>query len=535
MQENITISFPNNSDLVKDNTSLESSLEDSSQINVNGLDHSNSGLIFSDASISETINDSLNQSLEVQPYEPDAVIKISNLSSQQETSNSIIPQSVSASVTASNNELDSVTGMDMNNSISAVGSDITDEYQQSADVTKEWISDFYRWNGDGKPSEDVFKDSNNKFATLNLGSNNSDGEKGIKFDWGDGYILNDNNLLNDNFAVRSYTQDDFEKGKKYKAKVRADDGYQLFAKNIITNEWLHFTPENEWKTDAYGAHKEIEFEVDESGVYDIHFLYFEGGGNAYFNLSWEEVNSPSLSYFTGKVDSEILNIRTSPSVKANISNEPLQLGNDVTFDAWANGGKYQLPNGEIKDEWYRIKGTSDWVAGAYIDSRPNNTIPKLELDSDNFAEALNFTLEREGGYVNDPDDLGGATNKGITQSTYNQYRTGLGLEIREVKSITDEEVSDIYFDSYWLASSSEELSEKLAVAHFDASVNHGVGKAKEILEEALASDGDEMNQVNKYLDIREEYYYYLVEQRPINEKFLEGWLNRINALRDFLA
>ncbi|MBV6624575.1 MAG: DUF4114 domain-containing protein [Rivularia sp. (in: Bacteria)] len=632
---------------------------------------------------------------------------------------------------------------------------IPSKYQQSSDTSKEWISDFYWWNGDGKPSTEFYKDSNNKFATLNLGSNSQDEEKGIKFDWGEGSILNEDSLLKDNFAVRSYTQANFDQGKEYKVKVRADDGYQLFAKNITTNEWVYITPENEWKTDAYGAHKEIEFEVDESGVYDVHFHYFEGGGDAYFDLSWEEINTykymPELaslseqqwdkysgesaqygkyeaftegdfeqedmpdnvlkvyedlstaifgnarqvnsgyaydgsyyflggigahagidiasindtdsirsaingkvvkslidrddknhwvaidetdsngdavgrrwwfghlsqpnvgvgdtvtageteiakagiqahlhlsvvfptsnpinfkeafngegngsydadvenlldrtmsplqaywlsrnetinpnpiSYFTGKVDSETLNIRTSPSVKANVSNEPLQLGNDVNFDAWANGGKYQLPNGEIKDEWYRIKGTSDWVAGAYIDSRPNQNISELELSSDNFAEALNFTLEREGGYVNDPDDPGGATNKGITQSTYNQYRTSLGLETSDVKSITDEEVSDIYFDSYWLASSSEELLTKLSIAHFDASVNHGVGKAKEMLEEAQASGGDEMNQVNKYLDIREDYYYYLVEQNPKNQKFLQGWLNRVNALRDFLA
>ena len=632
---------------------------------------------------------------------------------------------------------------------------IPSKYQQSSDTTKEWISDFYWWNGDDKPSEDFYKNSNNKFATLNLGSNSQDGEKGIKFDWGDGSIQNEDNLLNDNFAVRSYTQANFDEGKEYKVKVRADDGYQLFAKNINTNKWVYITPENEWKTDAYGAHKEIEFQVDESGVYDVHFHYFEGGGDAYFDLSWKEINtykympelaslserqwdeysgesaqygkyeafidgdfkqedmpdnvlkvyedlstaifgnvrqvnsgyaydgsyyfkggigahagidmasinntdsirsavngkvvktvrdrddknhwvainetnsngdavgrrwwfghlsqpnvgvgdtvtageteiakagiqahlhlsvvSPTsnpidfqeafngegngsydadvenllgrtmsplqaywlsrnetintnpISYFTGKVDSETLNIRTSPSVKAIVSDEPLQLGNDVSFDAWANGGKYQLPNGEIKDEWYRIKGTSDWVAGAYIDSRPNNTIPKLELGNDDFEDALQFTLEKEGGYVNDPDDSGGATNKGITQSTYNQYRTGLGLEKSDVKSITEDEVEEIYFDGYWLGSSSEELSRKLSIAHFDASVNHGVGTSGDMLAQAQDSDGNETNQVNEYLDVREDYYYYLVEQNTKNDKFLEGRLNRVNDLRDFLA
>ena len=56
-----------------------------------------------------------------------------------------------------------------------------------------------------------------------------------------------------------------------------------------------------------------------------------------------------------------------------------------------------------------------------------------------------------------------------------------------------------------------------------------------MLKEAQDSDGNEMNQVNKYLDIREDYYYQLVKDNSKNEKFLEGWLNRVNALRDFLA
>lgn len=31
-------------------------------------------------------------------------------------------------------------------------------------------------------------------------------------------------------------------------------------------------------------------------------------------------------------------------------------------------------------------------------------------------------LKWEGGFVNDPDDLGGATNMGVTLATYRQYR-----------------------------------------------------------------------------------------------------------------
>ena len=41
------------------------------------------------------------------------------------------------------------------------------------------------------------------------------------------------------------------------------------------------------------------------------------------------------------------------------------------------------------------------------------------MSKEHFEKTLKFILQREGGYVNDPNDLGGETNKGITYRTYN--------------------------------------------------------------------------------------------------------------------
>ncbi len=38
-----------------------------------------------------------------------------------------------------------------------------------------------------------------------------------------------------------------------------------------------------------------------------------------------------------------------------------------------------------------------------------------------------FILKWEGGFVDDPADLGGATNKGVTIGTYREYRKKKGL------------------------------------------------------------------------------------------------------------
>ena len=50
-----------------------------------------------------------------------------------------------------------------------------------------------------------------------------------------------------------------------------------------------------------------------------------------------------------------------------------------------------------------------------------------------FKKALKFVLAREGGYVNNPNDKGGATNKGITQNTYNAYLQSKGRGTKDVR------------------------------------------------------------------------------------------------------
>ena len=54
-----------------------------------------------------------------------------------------------------------------------------------------------------------------------------------------------------------------------------------------------------------------------------------------------------------------------------------------------------------------------------------------ELDYE-YPNMLKFVLARGGGYVNDKDDPGGETNKGITHTTYDSYRSSKELPIRSV-------------------------------------------------------------------------------------------------------
>lgn len=144
-----------------------------------------------------------------------------------------------------------------------------------------------------------------------------------------------------------------------------------------------------------------------------------------------------------------------------------------------------------------------------------------------FKKALKFVLAHEGGYVNDPNDRGGATNKGITQNTYNAYLKNKGKAIKDVRYITDAEVEEIYYSRYWLTAGCEKMSAKFAVLCFDTAVNMGVSRIKPFLEEAQYTDIDAfiLARIRKYNDFAK-----VASQRG----FLHGWLNRVFALVDFL-
>ena len=64
-------------------------------------------------------------------------------------------------------------------------------------------------------------------------------------------------------------------------------------------------------------------------------------------------------------------------------------------------------------------------------------------------EALVFTLAWEGGFTNHPLDPGGATNYGIIQSRYDEYRKFKGLAKQSVKFISKSEYEEIYDKYYW--------------------------------------------------------------------------------------
>ncbi len=144
-----------------------------------------------------------------------------------------------------------------------------------------------------------------------------------------------------------------------------------------------------------------------------------------------------------------------------------------------------------------------------------------------FKKVLQFVLKWEGGYVNNPNDLGGATNKGITQRTYNSWRETKGLATKDVKFINDEEVKEIYYKNYWLATGCPKMSPKFAILCFDTAVNMGVARVSEFLKAA------EYKSTEKFLLARIKKYNEFAGLKS-QRTFLHGWLNRVFALQEFL-
>lgn len=109
----------------------------------------------------------------------------------------------------------------------------------------------------------------------------------------------------------------------------------------------------------------------------------------------------------------------------------------------------------------------------------------------NFARSLAAVLRHEGGYVNNPKDKGGPTNKGITLATFRKY-VKPGGTVDDLKRITDAQVAKCYRSIYWDGVRGDALPSGLDYAVFDYAVNSGVSRASKAIQTILGVtvDGD---------------------------------------------
>ncbi len=113
--------------------------------------------------------------------------------------------------------------------------------------------------------------------------------------------------------------------------------------------------------------------------------------------------------------------------------------------------------------------------------------------------ALDLTLSNEGGYANNPNDIGGSTKYGITHNTLAAYRGTKNITPEEIKALTKEEAKDIYQNAYWVQSGGDSLPIGIDYMAFDYSVHSGTAQAVKSLQRVVGAklDGVMGNQTIK--------------------------------------
>lgn len=164
----------------------------------------------------------------------------------------------------------------------------------------------------------------------------------------------------------------------------------------------------------------------------------------------------------------------------------------------------------------------------------------------NVEKLAPLILKWEGGFVNDPDDLGGATNRGVTLATYMQYCRKKGYPVPTVerlKNLSEHEWTEILKTMYWDRWKADQIeSQSVANILVDwvwASGAHGIKIPQRLL--GVTVDGivgpktlEAVNSRNprELFDMikiaRFDFIEEICRKRPANNKFKRGWLNRIN-------
>ena len=146
----------------------------------------------------------------------------------------------------------------------------------------------------------------------------------------------------------------------------------------------------------------------------------------------------------------------------------------------------------------------------------------------------------EGGFSDVPGDPGGATMRGLTQSSYDAYRRSKGFPMQPIHRVTSAEIEDIFKNEYWAPARCDALFVGLDMVQFDEAINSGPPRATMLLQDALGLDPDGwfgLETLGKVQGLsapgqraliqgvcakRVAYWKSLAGER----KFLPGWLSR---------
>jgi lysozyme family protein len=160
-------------------------------------------------------------------------------------------------------------------------------------------------------------------------------------------------------------------------------------------------------------------------------------------------------------------------------------------------------------------------------------------------QLITDTIEREGGWVDLPDDKGGPTNWGITLPQYRDWCRRQDATVDELRALTALAARDVYRSIFQqdlgLGGRAAASSPKLQELLLDCVVNHGIGGAVKFIQEALGVTVDGLmgpktraalaaaeprELYRKVLAARIRKYGRIVTHDPTQSKFAAGWNDR---------
>ena len=144
---------------------------------------------------------------------------------------------------------------------------------------------------------------------------------------------------------------------------------------------------------------------------------------------------------------------------------------------------------------------------------------------ENWEKAINFVLNWEGEYSNDPQDAGGVTIYGIAQKYHSQEVEQMEQLWKQGKKDECKEIAKgIYKAEYWDKINGDNLPYPRDIIMFDTAVNMGIGIAFSLNKKAPDNWREFLiERIKLYRDYSKK-----------NQRFLLGWLNRCLDLYDFI-
>ena len=172
-----------------------------------------------------------------------------------------------------------------------------------------------------------------------------------------------------------------------------------------------------------------------------------------------------------------------------------------------------------------------------------------------FKISLQKTLTHEGGYSNDPEDMGKETYKGISHANHNNW-SGWSI-INKSKGKSDfpsildkdielqKQVELFYLYEFWLPLKADKIANQISAdSIFDFAVNSGIKTTVLIVQSVIGTRTDgvigeltlrKLNSLDfgyfqpAFTVAKITHYISIIKKRPTNKKYLYGWIIRALA------